>query len=120
MNDFVGLLFHSRTQAHIFHLQTTSFAKHLALQEYYEGIVPLIDGLVEAYQGKYGLLTDYRMNIATKDLTSDDEVTNYFTALSKVVEAKRAGLPQDNFLQNVYDDVETLIHSTNYKLRFLS
>lgn len=120
MNDFVGLLFHSRTQTHIYHLQTTSYAKHLALQGYYEGIVPLIDALVEAYQGKYGLLTDYRMNITTKDLTSDDEINNYFSALSKVVERKREELPQDNFLQNVYDDIETLIHSTNYKLRFLS
>jgi hypothetical protein len=120
MNDFIGLLFHSRTQVHIFHLQTTSYAKHIALQGYYEGIVPLIDALVEAYQGKYGLLTDYRVNFTTKDLSSDDEATNYFNALAKVVERKREGLPQDAFLQNIYDDIETLIHSTNYKLRFLS
>ena len=50
--DFVKLisyLFHSRTQTHIFHLQTQSYAEHMALNTYYDGIVPLVDGLVEAY-----------------------------------------------------------------------
>ena len=63
--DFVKLisyLFHSRTQAHIFHLQTQSFAEHMALNTYYDGIVPLIDGIVEAYQGKYGIVKGYKKN----------------------------------------------------------
>ena len=53
MNEYVGTLMQSRNQAHIFHLQTSSYSQHIALQEYYEGIVDLIDSLVEAYQGKY-------------------------------------------------------------------
>jgi len=53
---FIGTLMQSRNQAHIYHLQTNSFAAHKALQEYYEEIVDLVDGLVESYQGKYGIL----------------------------------------------------------------
>ena len=51
MNEYIGTLFQSRNQAHIFHLQTTSYAKHKALNKYYEDIIDVIDGLVEAYQG---------------------------------------------------------------------
>ena len=47
---FIGTLMQSRNQAHIYHLQTNSFAQHMALQCYYEGIIPLFDGLVESYQ----------------------------------------------------------------------
>ncbi len=59
MGQFVSTLMASRTQAHIFHLQTPSFAAHKALNEYYENIVDIIDGLVESYQGKYGIITGY-------------------------------------------------------------
>ena len=52
----ISYLFHSRTQTHIFHLQTQSFAEHMALNTYYDAIVPLIDGIVEAYQGIYGII----------------------------------------------------------------
>lgn len=120
MNEYIGLLFQSRTQSHIFHLQTTSYASHIALQGYYEGIVGLIDRIVEAYQGKYGILTGYRMNISTKDLTSEDQILEYFNQLSKVIAIQRENLPKDSYLENLYDEVETLIHSSVYKLRFLN
>ena len=42
MGQFVSTLLASRTQAHIFHLQTPSFAAHKALNEYYENIVDII------------------------------------------------------------------------------
>jgi hypothetical protein len=57
--NFVSTLFASRTQAHIFHLQTTSFAKHKALNEYYDEIVGLTDGIIESYQGRYGIIEGY-------------------------------------------------------------
>ena len=49
--SFIGTLFQSRTQAHIMHLQSNSYAQHVALQGYYEEIVDIIDSLVESYQG---------------------------------------------------------------------
>jgi len=55
MEELASILMHSRTQAHIFHLGVSgpgAYAAHKALQDYYEGIVDLIDGLVESYQGK--------------------------------------------------------------------
>ena len=46
MGQFVSTLLASRTQAHIFHLQTPSFAAHKALNEYYDEIVGITDGIV--------------------------------------------------------------------------
>ena len=43
----VSCLFHSRTQVHVFHLQTKSFSEHQALGAYYDGIIEIVDGLIE-------------------------------------------------------------------------
>lgn len=114
--SFIGTLMQSRTQAHIYHLQTTSFAQHMALQGYYDGIIPLVDGLVESYQGMYGILRGYKMAGVIKE---DDNPVMYFEALCKFVDAIRPNLPQDGFLINQYDEVSALIQSTKYKLKFL-
>ena len=113
---FIGTLFQSRNQAHIYHLQTNSFAAHKALQEYYEEIVGLADGLVESYQGRYGILRGYKMENAIKE---DDNPVMYFEALCKFVEAIRTKVPQDSYIQNEIDNVVGLIESTKYKLKFL-
>jgi hypothetical protein len=47
-SDFVGMLFLARDVAHSVHLNTRSFAKHSALQGFYEGIVDLADSFAEA------------------------------------------------------------------------
>jgi len=113
---FIGTLMQSRNQAHIYHLQTNSFAQHKALQEYYEGIIGLVDGLVETYQGKYGILRGYKMAGTIK---VDENPIIYFEGLCKFVEVIVPSLPQDGFLINQYDEVVALIQSTKYKLKFL-
>jgi hypothetical protein len=113
---FIGTLMQSRNQAHIYHLQSQSYAAHKALQGYYEDIVDLIDGLVESYQGRYGILRGYRMESSIKE---DDNAVVYFEGLSKFVEAIRIKLPQDSYIQNEIDNVVNLIESTKYKLKFL-
>ena len=121
MNEFAKLisyLFHSRTQAHIFHLQTDSFAAHMALNGYYDGIVDLIDGLVESYQGKYGILTNYS-NFSILEYKDCEEVIMYFQSLNMTVEKLRTIAPQDSYIQNQIDTVIELITSTIYKLKFL-
>lgn len=120
MNEYIGMLLQSRTQTHIYHLQTKSYAQHVALQGFYEGIVPLIDQIVEGYQGSYEILEDYVMKASIKNLSADDDATKYIENLKKFCELKRDKLPQDKFLQNLYDEVENLINSTLYKLKFLN
>jgi DNA-binding ferritin-like protein len=119
MNEFVqfiSTLMASRQQAHVFHWQTPSYAAHKALNEYYDEIVELFDGLVESFQGRYGIAKGYTSPATFKE---DDQVVNYFEALSKYVETIRTKIPQDSYIQNQVDEVVHLIESTKYKLKFL-
>jgi DNA-binding ferritin-like protein len=120
MNDYIAMLMQSRTQTHVYHLQTTSYAKHIALNEYYNQIVELIDGISESYQGKYGILSEFQIDASIKNLKNDRDVIDYFEKLRRYCELMREKLPQDRFLVHQYDDVDTLINTTVYKLKFLS
>lgn len=113
----ISYLLHSRTQVHIFHLQTPSFAEHKALNEYYDDIVGLVDELVESYQGKYGIVKGY-LNFNLHDYESPEQVIGYLEALSNKITALRKDV-QETYLQNQIDTVEALIQSTLYKLKFL-
>ena len=117
MASFISTLFSSRTQAHIFHLQVTgpgSFAAHSALNTYYDEIIGLVDGIVESYQGRYGIITGYKGEGQwIEDIT---QVVKYFEALCMYVEKNRVSLVQDSYIQNQIDEVVALIESTKYKL----
>lgn len=115
----IGTLLQSRNQAHIFHWQTQgegSFAAHTALGAYYDGIIPLVDGIVESVQGRYGIVRGYKM---AGNLKEDSGYVTYFEALSKFVEMTRTQIPQDSYIQNQIDEVVDLIETTKYKLKFL-
>jgi hypothetical protein len=116
-SKFISTLFSSREQAHIFHLQTSSYAMHKALDKYYNGIVELIDKYVETCQGRHGLIMGYQP--ANQFLEGDDQVLKYFMALQKFVDTNRGSLPQDSDLNNIVDEISGFINGTIYKLRFL-
>lgn len=116
---FLGTLMQSRNQAHIYHLQVQgigSLAAHKALKKYYEEIVDLVDGLAEAIQGRYGIITGYKM---ADTIREDNNARMYFDGLCKFVETIRKQLPQDSYIQNEVDTIVKLIESTKYKLKFL-
>jgi hypothetical protein len=116
--QFVQCLLHSVTNAHILHFQSLSYSQHKALRVYYDEISDLVDGFVEAFQGKYGLLTNYK---ADYELPDSNPVV-YLTYLKDEVATLRRmpKFPQDSELQNEVDTIANLINSTLYKLRFLA
>ena len=116
-SDMVSRILHSRNQVHVFHLQTESYAEHKALNDYYDSIGDLYDGLVESYQGKYGIITNVK-SFEIGQYENNQQVISYFTTLSNEIESKRTSV-KDSYLQNQIDTVLELIFSTLYKLRFL-
>jgi hypothetical protein len=120
-DEMVSRLLHSQTQVHVFHLGTKgsgSYAAHKALQGYYEGIDALVDGIIESFQGKYGLVTNYE----TYDMEKFESVKkciSYFNDLNKMITEKRKSV-KDSYIQNQIDTVQELLFSTVYKLKFLS
>jgi DNA-binding ferritin-like protein len=119
MDEFVQListLLASRQQAHIFHWQVQgvgSYSAHKALNKYYDEIVELFDGLVESFQGRYGIQRGYTSPASFKE---DGQFVNYFEALSMYVETIRTKIPQDSYIQNQVDEIVDLIETTKYKL----
>jgi hypothetical protein len=114
--EFISIILDSATQAHIFHLQSDSYAQHKALCKYYNDMPGIIDDLVELIQGRYGILRGYT---APTPYLEDNNVVEYFKSLLETVDAQRANLPQDSNIQNSVDNVIDLISSTLYKLTFL-
>ena len=121
MIDFASMLLHSRTQAHVFHLRVSpkALAPHLALQEYYEGIIPLLDGIVEPYQGMRGLI-EFKPVKGIDNDASIENIISYFEDLVKFVKTERVKDElKASWIQNEVDNVEKLLFTTLYKLRNL-
>lgn len=113
--DFLSGLLHSVTITHIYHLQTKSYAQHVALANFYDEVSELTDSLIEAIQGKFGIVEGYTMDAGGMPSTA----LEYLIGLSHFVENGRVDMPQDSELQNMIDEIASLIDSTIYKLRFL-
>lgn len=116
--DFVSCLLFSRTQAHVLHLQTKSLAKHLALNDYYDDIVGLTDDLVESYQGCYDIIKGYHNNYTLTNREGAD--VSYFDGVLKFVKENRGLFGEDTDLQNIVDEIVSLLKKTLYKLKHLS
>lgn len=122
MKEIASLFFHSRTQAHVFHLRvkkTGSYAAHKALQEYYNSIIELVDGLVESYQGKNGLIEFQDVDGLDND-ASIPNIIKYFDKLcSALIKMRKEESLQDSWIQNQIDTIAELLYSTKYKLENL-
>ncbi len=119
MEELASLLLQSRTQAHSFHLGVKgigSHSAHVALGEYYDSIGGLIDGLVETYQGKDGLIQ--LSGIGTLDKNNDiKNIIKYFDTLCNMIARLRENPKlKDSWIQNDIDNVVSLLYKTKYKL----
>lgn len=119
MEELASLLLQSRTQTHSFHLGVKGIgahSAHLALGEYYDSIVGLIDGLIETYQGKEGLIQ--LSGIGTLDKNNDiKNIIKYFDTLCNMIARLRQNPKlKDSWIQNEIDNVVSLLYRTKYKL----
>ena len=115
---FTGHLFLARDVAHSAHLNTRSYAKHVALNEFYDGIIDLADKFAEAYQGRHGLIGPIELQQATKT----NSVLEFLQDSLKSLEDMRYKVcdKSDTPLQNIIDEIVGLYLSTLYKLKFLA
>lgn len=110
----VGIMFAGRTVTHIQHLKTKSYAEHKALNEFYDDIIDLADGLAEATQGQYGLLDIPFITVAVpKD--SAVFLKGQLAELDKIMKCV-----DEDYLMNIYQEIQKLYRSTIYKLVNLS
>jgi hypothetical protein len=114
IGDLVLTLLHSSTNAHILHWQSKSYAEHKALGAFYEELPGKVDDLVEAIQGRYDSTLEFPAEYHSPADTGKRELHE----LSEYFEEKRKVLPQDSEIQNIADEIQQLIDSTLYLLRF--
>lgn len=115
LNQFISTLKQSFEQAVVWHHQTTSFSEHKALNNYYEAIVPLLDGLVESVQGVYPRIKSYTLSNPVDWQEGGSSI--YFKGLYDFVQKNRSSLPQqETWVQNQIDEIEQLIAETLYQL----
>ncbi len=115
--EMVSKLRFSVEQTQVYHWQSQSYAEHIALNEYYDGIPAIVDGIVESYQGKYGIQKGYRL-FEVRDYSTPEEVINFLKKLDEDVEMLRQSI-KETYIQNQIDNVLQLIETTVYKLENL-
>jgi hypothetical protein len=116
--EFVGLLFLARDVTHSVHLNTRSYAKHVALNIFYERIVGAADDFAEAYQGRYGLIGPISLHSAKKTTN----VIEFLEDSLKEIEDARYKVcdKDDSTLQQLIDNIIEVYLRTLYKLKFLA
>jgi hypothetical protein len=114
IGDVILTLLHSATNTHILHWQSKSYAEHQALGAFYEALPAKVDELVEAIQGRYDSTIEFPATYHTPADTGKRELHE----LSEYFEEKRKVLPDDSEIQNIVDEIQALIDSTLYLLRF--
>lgn len=109
---FCSYLFCVRNNLHILHLNTSSYAEHVALGDAYDGVLEIADSLVETAQTER-LLT---IEVPTHRVTTTP--LNYIKEVLNWVREYRNVFPY-SFQQNEIDTLELLLSKTIYKLTFL-
>lgn len=115
--QYAALLLLGRDLAHRAHWRTRSYAQHMALAAFYEGIVGLADGFVEAYQGRYNEL----LEVPLIDNDFEGEIADVLEQQMAWIEDNRKKIceREESALHNLIDESVALYQTTMYKLRFL-
>lgn len=114
VGDFIGKLLMAAPVLHMLHLQTDSFAKHLALGELYTSLPGMVDAVAEEFQGVYGIIPSYNTYI---DYNANPVI--FVEGIFKHVKKYRGDMGPCSSMQSQIDIIESAIKSTLYKIKNL-
>lgn len=112
---FILTLLHAATNTHILHLQSKSYAEHMALGTFYSELPDLVDAVAEAIQGDEEKIIEYEYDYYRPADTALEELIS----LKDFVSENRYAVCEKSEIQNLIDAIADLIDSTIYKLKFL-
>lgn len=113
--SFIAQSFAVRTQAHLMHLSTTSYAKHMALNSFYDDLLSLLDRYAEVYMGLEGQVTSWPAPASVERKDPIILLEDYL----ELIQAEAAEDHDSEALKNILAELEELTAQTIYKLRFL-
>ena len=112
--EFISVLRNSSPQVHIFHNQTKIYSEHVALGDYYDDVLDIIDRITETYMGLYGPVEGYK-SAPYRDYVSKDDTIVYFKTLYSYVQKNRS-IFTDSFIENIIDELSELLAQTLFRL----
>lgn len=113
VNEFLGTLLQSVTDAHTMHLATKKFSTHKALNDYYDDAPDAVDELIESMQG-----IDGEIELKSLTIPTDDPI-KYFEELRELAVSGKSEFIDDDEIASNCDNVISLIDQTLYKLKEL-
>lgn len=111
---FIARSFALRTAAHLLHLSSTSYAQHVALNEFYEGLAPLVDDYAEVYMGLEGRIKNFP---AVSPPTGDP--VDLLSVYLELVKDELAEDADSEALKSILADIEGITARAIYKLQNL-
>lgn len=114
--SFIAHSFAVRTAAHLAHLSSRSYAQHVALGEFYTGVLDLVDKYAEVYMGLDG---DIPVFPKAKPVDHGNPVGMVSDYLETVQAEAREDEHGSQALLNILAELEELTAQTLYKMKFL-
>ena len=116
VGNFFGTLQESITIVWKMHLKTRKYSTHIALNEFYEKALDIVDDIIEQYQGIYGIVEEPFANTIFGDGMAENE---YLSELKDFIFSHKSILGEHSEINSVVDDFLGLIDSTLYKVTCL-
>ena len=113
--EFLSTLNSAKQQVIFWHNQTEVYSEHKTLNNFYDELLELLDGLVESTAGIYGRPQGYTVLDPT-DYVSLEETIAYFKDLYDYVQTERKNIYQETWIQNQIDGIAEQIAQTIYLL----
>jgi hypothetical protein len=113
-------LMNARNSFHKLHLKVTgegSYAAHIAIGDFYDGLPGHADTLVEGYQGVSEKILECK-DVACRTLDTVADGVAYLRDIYAMINKLQGMLPYSEIVNNL-DLVKDSVNSTKYKLLFL-
>jgi len=121
LEELISRSFMVRNAAQLAHWRAKgpgSYARHMALGDFYDGLIEKLDAIVEAKQGYAGELIGF-VKLIGQDTTR--EIDSLLEAECLWLENNREDIAEkSSAVLNMLDELSGLYQSTIYKLKFLA
>ena len=115
VEEYLGTLQSAMKETWKSHLKTNKYSNHIALNEFYDDVVDLVDDLIEEYQGLHGVVNNLKNILTTDEMDARD----YLKELREMTEAGKELFEEDELHSDI-DSILSLIDKTLYKLNELT
>ena len=112
---FIAKSFAVRTAAHFAHLSSQSYAEHVALDEFYSGLLDLVDKYAEVYMGLMKRIAKF----PNAPVPAADEPIQLLKDYLDLVRDEMSEDHESQALVNILAEIEELTARSVYKLENL-